>query len=244
MWTTETTGGDKDRLAGSMIVVTLTLWCFAVAALAAQEVEEEPPVYIPPLYGSPQNLVAGATRKPAEQTLVLRVLAPLDHTGLTLDPQPTLYWYVSDHHPPGMEFTLIETQALEPALVSVLTSPPRAGIADVRLKDEGIQLKTGIEYQWFVSTRNDKPLSKETVAQGRIQRVEREPELASKLKGASRLESAYIYAAAGIWYDVIQVLSEEIAARPTQGSLRAKRASLLEAVGLGIVAEFDRSSDY
>ena len=61
----------------------------------------------------------------------------------------------------------------------------------------------------------------------------------AKLKQGGPESAAEVYAESGIWYDAIDELSKQIAAKP---ALRGQRAALLEQVGLNDVAAFDRGS--
>jgi len=52
------------------------------------------PTYRPPLRGAPGGRVGGGTRGIGDEFITLLVLAP-NHVGLTVQGQPTLYWYLS-----------------------------------------------------------------------------------------------------------------------------------------------------
>lgn len=52
------------------------------------------PVYQPPLRGAPGGRVGGSSRGAGDELPSLYALAP-DHTGLTAQEQPCLYWYLS-----------------------------------------------------------------------------------------------------------------------------------------------------
>jgi Domain of Unknown Function (DUF928) len=80
------------------------------------------------------------------------------------------------------------------------------------------------------------------VAGGAIQRRATAAELAADL--AAGEPSYRVYARHGIWYDAIADLSKAVDAAPDNTAagreLRAERAALLEQVGVGAVAFYER----
>ena len=67
-----------------------------IRAESAEQQQAQPPaaataapLYKPPLRGAPGGRVGGGTRGSEREVFVLSVLAP-DHTGLTLNEQPSL----------------------------------------------------------------------------------------------------------------------------------------------------------
>ena len=75
-----------------------------------------------------------------------------------------------------------------------------------------------------------------------IERTALPAELSSKLSGVGRSQRVAIYAEAGLWYDAVEAISEEINAVPNDIALRKQRASLLEQVGLPEIAAYDLNS--
>jgi hypothetical protein len=70
------------------------------------------------------------------------------------------------------------------------------------------------------------------VASGNLKRIEPSKELAQELAAAKPADLPAIYAQAGIWYDALDAISNEIDANPKDSSLRHQRADLLKQVGL------------
>ena len=174
-------------------------------------------------------------------TLELVVLAP-DHTGLTTREQPTLYWYVSKPVPARLEVTVINDEAIDPALEQVVATPGVAGIQSIDLANSGTRLEPGLEYRWFVSVIADPgQRSNDVVASGTIQRIEPHAALKGKLAGADERTLARIYAEEGVWYDAIDALSRMIEKSPGDVALREQRAALLEEVGLQAAANYERA---
>lgn len=200
------------------------------------------PVYQPPLRGAPGGRVGGGTRGIGDELTTLFALAVLapNHVGLTVQEQPTLYWYLSKPMNLQIEVTVIEDQAISPLLEKQISVPIQPGIHRIRLADYGISLSLGKQYRWFmaaVPTAGRR--SKDIIAGGIIERVESSEALRVKLSQADKLNIPYIYAESGIWYDTIMAISELIEANPNDMNLRIQRAALLEQVGLSQVAQYE-----
>jgi hypothetical protein len=195
-----------------------------------------------PLRGAPATRVGGASRSAAATAMALDVLAP-NQTGYTTHASPTIYWYVSETINKPVEVTITGTRledAVKPLLEVTLQPPISKGIHALRLEDHGVSLKPDTEYQYFVAVVNNyNQRADDVIAGGSIKRVSTSADVQAKLKQASPVQAAAVYAESGIWYDAIDALSKEIAANP---ALRAQRAALLEQVGLNDVAAFDRGS--
>ena len=142
------------------------------------------PVYKPPLgLGAPSSLVAGGSRgtntclagglKDGNTTLTLSVLVPVDHIGLTVQEQPSLYWYLSAATSCQVEVTLTDGQVVEPLLDLRLSPPANPGVQRVRLADHGVRLAPGVQYQWAVALIPDpNHRSKDIIAARGIKRTE------------------------------------------------------------------------
>jgi len=200
--------------------------------------------YRPPMRGAPAARIGGGTRGIGDMTLELVVLAP-DHTGLTTREQPTLYWYVSKPVASRLEVTVINDQAIDPALEEEVKAPSHAGIQSIDLAKAGVKLKPGVEYRWFVSAIADPDQrSNDVVASGTIERITPDAALKSKIAGADGRNLAGVYAQAGVWYDTIDTLSRMIEKSPGDSTLREQRAELLDQVGLKSVADYARAGGH
>jgi hypothetical protein len=73
------------------------------------------PRYIPPMRGAPvgARLESGGARGGSVGRVGLIALAP-DHVGLTINDQPTLYWYLPEPVRSRLELTLIAEKAVFP----------------------------------------------------------------------------------------------------------------------------------
>jgi hypothetical protein len=235
----------KAILTSALLSTTVAV---AVAALPAYAADSGKAAAKPmafsfkaPLRGAPATRVGGASRG-AATAMSVDVLAP-NQTGYTTHASPTIYWYVSETIKKPVEVTITGTRledAVKPLLEVTLQPPIRKGIHALRLEDHGVSLKPDVEYQYFVAVVNNyNQRADDVIAGGSIKRVSASADVQAKLKQASPLKAAEVYAESGIWYDAIDALSKEIAANP---ALRAQRAALLEQVGLNDVAAFDRGS--
>lgn len=191
------------------------------------------PVYQPPLRGAPARLVGGGTRGLSLSDLVLLPFAP-DHTGLTVNDQPTIYWHQSKPAAARMVFTLIAEEAIEPLAEVDLGEASRPGIHRVRLSDHGLRLQPDVNYEWFVAiVPNGEQRSHDLLAGGVIRYKQPRPALLTKLQKATRRQKAGVYAAEGVWYDAIDAISLLIDEDPADPHLRSQRLALLQQAGLG-----------
>jgi len=188
------------------------------------------PHYTPPIgAASGMRRVDGAVRGGSDAPTVL-VLAP-DHVGRTASASPTLYFFLSERVDAPIEVSVVDPNAVEPVAELTFAPPRAAGIHAVSLGDRGVSLKPGVVYRWSAAlVRDAESRSGDVVASGAIERA----------GGAPKPANADTLAQAGFFYDALAALSGEIAAHPGDARYRARRAALLEAVGLTKVAAFDR----
>jgi len=194
--------------------------------------KNNPPIYKPPLRGSPAGRVAGGTRGMDQEIPYLCLIVP-EHIGTTISPQPVLYFYQSRLSPYPIEFTLIRKQGITPVVETRIDSPEKPGIQSVRLGDFGAHLEVGIQYKWFIAMVPD-PMhrSKDILAAGAIELIPEPKKIKDRLSQAQASEIPYIYAEAGLWYDAFHSISYQIETSPDDMVLKSHRASLLEQIGL------------
>ena len=203
-------------------------------------------VYVPPSRGSVGARTGGGTRVPANVPRVA-ALVP-DHVGLTTREKPTLAWFLSADTDAAVEVTLAADGARDAVTFAQAKGPLRAGIHLIDLGERAAQLVPGTTYDWYVSLIVD-PAARErdVVAGGAIEREAASAELTRDLAAGG--EPSYrVLARHGIWYDAIADLSRAIEASPPASAagreLRAERAALLEQVGVGAVAQYDRNGSH
>ena len=202
--------------------------------------------YEPPLRGAPSSRVGAGTRgiqpetQMAESTIV-EVLAP-EHTGLTISPQPTLYWYVSQKTRVLIEVAIDVEGAYRTVLRIEPVEPSAAGIHAFELGGYNQTLATDTNYLWSATIVKD-PAEEDTAARavGAIRRISAPSSLTEKLGQTPGRPSYYIFAEEGIWYDAVETLSRAIDQGQDVVKLRELRAALMEQVRLPGVAAFDRN---
>jgi len=187
-------------------------------------------VYQPPLLGAPANRTGGATRGELDGTL-FSVLAP-EHTGLTFDDQPTLYWHYPGSIPGVVEYTLTKRWAESPLLSFQTAAPISAGIQSWDVGDHGVSLEPDEEYRWFVALVTDPERRSHDLLSGAgIRLVRPTSDQLAAVEGAT--EDRYRrLAAAGLWYDAFDELMHRLAQNPGDDKLLADQHSLLQQVGL------------
>jgi uncharacterized protein DUF928 len=220
----------------------------AKAGKSSEQILEDPirvaaasppmPVYTPPKRGAPGGRIGGGSRGTQRDGFSLSVLAP-DHTGLTTDPQPTLYWFISsDLAATSVELTLMDPDGTQPLLENRVSPPVKTGLHSIRLSEYGVRLKPGVPYRWFVALVVDPDRrSKDILAGGFVELVEPPAGLPAQVAKTDKKELPQLYAAAGLWYDAVGSISQLIDAAPNDASLKQQRAALLEQAGLTEVAK-------
>jgi hypothetical protein len=219
-------------------VIALLLSCQpGLRLMAADDSAQKPnpPAKVkfrPPTTGAPSVRVTGGSRGSGDKLTTLDVLAP-DDVGVTTQEQPSLFWFQSKPAEAKFELTLLQENKVKPLLQVMVERSTKAGIQRLKLSDHGVKLAPGVEYQWVVALITDPDnRSSDLVASGVIKRVEASPDLKEKVEKASPGTLANVYAEAGIWYDALSALSDQIDAHPEEKGLRETRADLLRQVGL------------
>jgi hypothetical protein len=232
----------------TQVVITLCLLGLAGGSWADSDKSEgdekkvakaaPPVVYVPPKRGEARTRVGGATRSASAQAPSIEVVAP-ESVGLTLTPDPVLYWYLPELSKNEVGLRVISSQSDEPLLKAKLPKPKQAGLQRVRLADHGLTLEKDVDYHWFIAIPgNVAAHERDQFAGGGIARIDAPADLAAKL-GAEGADRAVVLANAGIWYDAIDALSVAIDADPKNAALVRARAGLLTQVGLDKAAGFE-----
>jgi hypothetical protein len=233
---------DRQGIIGFTLVwlVCGILWGYGLHQPAEAQ-PDDTIIYKPPKRGAPGGREGAGTRGFREALPTLAVLAPQDHTGLTAQEQPVLYWYLSQETRHPVEVILTDRQSVKPLLAIRLNPPLQPGMQRVRLADYNIRLTPGVLYKWSVAlVRDAAQRSYDVLMASTIERVELPNELRGQLVRANKMTSARLYARAGLWYDTIAALSELIDTRPQDTALRQQRATVLEQEGLTAAAAYDR----
>lgn len=209
------------------------------------------PVYQPPATEdlSPARVLGTTSRGAADESLSLAVLAP-DHTGLTVQAQPTLYWYVSKPIKGNIVVTVQGQNDIDPLLEIKRNTSLQAGVVALPMRRHAASLKTGVEYRWSVSINSGKDTDNSLTTSGVIKRVAPSPAITTSADADTRkdaqgdaLKAARSLASGGIWYDAIEKLSvpraNGVNAALGTNTRRQYRAALLRQVNLPMAASHD-----
>jgi len=169
------------------------------------------------------------------KTVILQALAP-DHTGLTIQPQPTLYWTMRSKA--AIHFAITElADGAKPILKTAIDKGP--GIQQLDLARYDIALKPGTRYRWSVTQAvKDGDKSTDIIASGVIERIKPGEGLSSRIERVRGVALVDVYAIEGIWYDALQTISSMIDKTPGDRNLLAIRQSLLDQVGVNEIAKY------
>ncbi len=191
------------------------------------------PKFLQTNIGSPKTRLGGATRGTDEGIPRTEALVP-EEAGQTLRAQPVVYWYLAKETDYRIDFTLIGLDPIKPLLEITLKGDFKPGIQQIRLEDYDVTLEEGVSYQWFVAVV-PKPEQRlyDRIIGGGIERLSASAELQSKLDAAPPSDTYLVLAEAGVWYDALDALSQQITAAPGDVGLEAQRAALLDQVGIG-----------
>jgi len=228
-----------------LLPVALILCLLALETVCAQTATPQPAPavkYHPAVKGAASVRVTGGSRGTGETSVTLDVLAP-DEIGLTTQAEPSLFWYQSKPANARFELTLLQDNQIKPLVQVEMNRSSKAGIQRLKLSGYGVKLTAGVEYQWVVALVTDpENRSKDLVASGVIKRIDPDADLKQKLASATPATLPGVYAEAGIWYDALSVLSDQIEAHPEDQILRQTRADLLRQVGLNKAADSEFAS--
>jgi hypothetical protein len=172
--------------------------------------------------------------------LRIDVLTP-EQIGLTLQAQPTLFWYNSQSIATGVRVSIVDDHSNETVLNTTVPGPIPPGIHGFPLKATTVRLAQNADYQWSVTAavamRNQ---SLNVVAGGMIRRIV--PVGAMRGISGNSPDAGSAYARLGVWYDALEAFSQAIQTAPQNRELHQLRGSLLEQVGLKEAAATDLRS--
>jgi hypothetical protein len=167
----------------------------------------------------------------------LYVLTPKSGVALTTKARPTIFTFQTHEVPSPVEYrvTINKPGNPDPVFITARLSSS-GGIHRLDLAETDISLEPGVEYEWVVVLRTDRNKKAADVdAKGRIKRIVPDAALAEKIAKADAADLPGVYAEAGIWYDALEAISDQIAANPKDQDLVAARKTFLEKTGLPLV---------
>lgn len=216
-----------------LAAILLLIPSWREASGQAQPTVASPPVYKPPTRGAPAGRVGGGTRGvEARDAFLLSALVP-NHVGLTVSPQPSLYWFISKTTSLPIEVAIAGDKAVEPLLEARIPAPREPGVQKISLAELGVRLTPGVVYRWSVSVIPDpNRRSRDILAAGTIELVTPADDLKEKFAKARKEDLPSLYAEAGFWYDALAAVSELIVSAPQEPAFRKQRGALLSQVDL------------
>lgn len=194
----------------------------------------------------PLNRQGGATRTNdcIEIGHSLMALVP-ESVGTTAAEYPTIYWYMPKTSASTVEFALRDENqqtvystkfALAKSDKGMVLDTPRIMSLTLPAFSNLSPLKIGQEYQWsLVLTCNPLDFVKPFV-EGRIKRVEADPNLERRISQATPQERVALYAEARLWYETVATLVELQRDRPNSQELKDAINKLLTSVELNTIA--------
>lgn len=200
--------------------------------------------YRPPNRDAPQLRISGGVRGNEKDMPAVSVLAP-PHVGLCLSAQPTLYWHLDKDTDRQALVTVLREDTLETVLRRPLPGPHAAGFHGIKLAEHGLTLEPGVSYSWSVAlipADRQRPDSQDPLGKAVVQRVAPEDPIFAAVDQAPADRKLEVMAAQGVWYDVLAVLTDSIAAAPQSHTLLQARATLLGQVGLDDLARRERAA--
>jgi hypothetical protein len=199
-------------------------------------------IFAPKDVGAPRVTVSGGvrgiSRLPSIAVLAPPILVPLASA------QPTLYWFQSGPSDAPVRVTVTDEEQVQPAPLLEVTLGPydRAGIYALSLAEHGVALDRPGRYGWSVAL--DLPAaapSEQPVAATLLERVADSPAIAGQASSVPTLALAQVLAAAGYWYEPLDLVSRALSANDDSAPWRALRADLLAQVDLDAAAAYDRA---
>jgi hypothetical protein len=249
-------------IAAAVLAAATALPIGAAAQTPRDETAAPPsvePAYRPPLRGAPGGLVGGASRglgggasrdlgdgasrdlaggasrslfRAPSRPPTIKLLAPSDHAGLSANPTPSLFFFVSGPVGLPLRFTISADGRPAPVLEARIRGPAAAGIYRLDVADYGVRLEPGTVYTWSVSAIRDPRIrARDIIASASLMLSAPDPAGAV----ASPTRRAALYAGAGLWYDAV---AAAVAAAPVDR--HAALDALLGQVGLAGLAAYVR----
>lgn len=207
--------------------------------------------WVPPSgTGTPDNRQGGATRGPlicpgdeplATGNKELTALIPKYSVGKTIAAHPTFSWYVPPTLAKAVEFVLFDEKKEEEIYSTRLAIAARQpGIISLQLPASAnlLPLQVGKEYSWeFALVCNSLDRSADTWVEGKIQRVQPNPDLVSKIQQANPQQRVALYAQNKLWYETVAALVELRRLNPNDPTLAEAWEKLLASVELNDLAK-------
>lgn len=200
--------------------------------------------------GAPENRQGGATRGPricpgdeplARGNKELTALIPKYTVGKTIAAHPTFSWYVPPTLAKAVEFVLLdENEEKEIYSTRLAIAPKQPGIISLQLPGSAnlLPLQVGKEYSWtFSLICNSLDRSADTWVEGKVQRIQPNPDLVSKIQQANPQQRVALFAQYQLWNETLAALVELRRLNPNDPALADAWTKLLSSVELNDLAK-------
>jgi hypothetical protein len=189
--------------------------------------------------GTPPGGGGGGVRGSGIQSINIIPLTPKDEAtntfwGQTLNATPTFFLYLPTGIEQTIKFYLVDEVEGETIYETFLAPPSGGGIISVAMpKEGGKTLKEGRIYSWYFEIHvNLTESNLNPSVSGLVQRIAPSPELMTRLQAAvTDDDRSKIYAANGLWYDLIATAATLRSTNPTNWE------AMLNSVGLEAIAQ-------
>jgi Domain of Unknown Function (DUF928) len=165
----------------------------------------------------------------------LTPVVPSSDPGFTLATQPTFYVYIPPTSATNVQFTL-KNESDHGIYQTTIPLNETAGIITIPLPNS-VSLDIGKTYHWFVGLGCHPVQTDFPWAQGSVQRMAPEDVSAIAIEQKTLLEQAAMYGREGLWYDTLNSLAQHVQTQPDDATARQNWVNLLNAVGLGAIAD-------
>ena len=231
-------------LLSSSLTITLICGQFAVAeSKKTTENNQEPKIVFnlptPPNRGIPLGRhKGGGSRNLCPNGQNLTALVPANNKivwGKTIAEHPEFLFYIPQGS--SIEFVLQDESDNYIYQTTRQINPEDLGILKIAIPDTAIPLANNKIYQWTLSLAcNENNPHAFVYVNGSIEKVTLERETLEQLETKKEIETAIIYAEAGIWYDAIALLAELRHQNPDDIDINTIWTELLKQVDLTAIA--------
>ncbi len=159
--------------------------------------------------------------------------------GLTAKEYPKLWFYLpyTKNSSTQAEFTVLDDESKDPIYTSAIALPTKPSTIAVSLPHNIPPLQVGKKYRWFLNVYCDpQKQSVPIFVEGVIIRKKPDAALVKELQKAQPLQQVAIYAGNGFWHDALTTVAELRQKSPQNEIFEKEWTNLLQAIGLGDVA--------
>lgn len=181
----------------------------------------------------PARSEGGGHRGPAcispNVTPLLSLVPHQTQQAQTIDPTPTLYWYIPPTPAQQAEFILVNGEG-DLTYQTTIRLPQQSGIMRLKLPQEAA-LEIDKTYQWTFSLLCDQEEpSRNTYVSGNIRRTTLSSAIQTQLQTADPFRQAQVLAKSKIWYDTLDRVAQ------VRSQRQEEWVELLTSVGLSAIA--------